>query len=131
MSLSAATQELKWLVQLLGELGFPQNEVTLKQDNTACINIADSSSSHARTKHIDLRHHFVREAKKMGLLSLEWCSTDVMLADLLTKVLPAPRFLKLRSLLNVIPLEVFYTGSKEAVECTSACKHTRAVSTNG
>ena len=48
--------------------GFPQNAVNLKQDNTACINIADSSSNHARTKHIDLLHHFVREAKKNGLI---------------------------------------------------------------
>ena len=130
MSLSAATQELKWLSQLLGELGFPQDVVTLKQDNTACINIADSSTSHARTKHIDLRHHFIREAKKQGLLKLEWCSTDIMLADILTKAMPAPRFLKLRGLLNVIPLEVFYTGSKEAVDNTSVCKSTRRISTN-
>ena len=51
---------------------------------------------HKRAKHIDIRHHFVREAVQSGTIVLTYCPTTEMVADLLTKPLPKAQFEKLR-----------------------------------
>ena len=62
-----------------------------------------------------MRHHFIQEAIEAGEMKLTWVPTTDMVADILTKTLPAPTFLRLRDLLNVISLDRFSNGSKEAV----------------
>jgi hypothetical protein len=44
---------------------------------------------HSRTKHIDIRYHFIRQNIEDGYISLEYCPTEEMVADILTKALPA------------------------------------------
>ena len=64
-----------------------------------CIDGRQSSKnpvSHARTKHIDIKFHYVREAVKEGIISLTYCPTEKMVADLLTKPLNRIRFKSLR-----------------------------------
>jgi len=61
MTLSHATREALWLRQLLKELGFEQTKRTaIMNDNQGYIAIAMNPVYHARTKHIDMQHHFVR-----------------------------------------------------------------------
>lgn len=115
MALSSATQELKWLRQLLGELGFEQTLTEVFQDNQACVQMAKGNVNHQRSKHIDMRYHFIQEAVTAGEMKLTWIPTSEMVADILTKVLPAPIFLRLRALLNVQSLSVFQNRTKEAV----------------
>ena len=50
---------------------------------------------HQRTKHIDIRHHFIKDLVDSGQVLLKYLPTDKMLADILTKPLPKPRFLEL------------------------------------
>jgi KUP system potassium uptake protein len=72
----------------------PLEQPTLiKEDNQA---IARNPVSHGRTKYIDIRYHFIREAIQERNISLEYCPTEDMLADLLTKPIPKARFKKLR-----------------------------------
>ena len=96
VALSSATQEAIWLRRLLTDLGAVPNGPTMMEDNQGAIAIARNPVAHARTKHINIRYHFVREAVQEGTVDLRYCPTNVMLADLLTKSLPRGRFENLR-----------------------------------
>ncbi|RWR99148.1 polyprotein-like protein, partial [Dinothrombium tinctorium] len=68
MALSTATQECVWLRNLLQEIGFKQEmPTTIFEVNQACIKLTKSTKNYARTKHIDIRHHFIREKVDSGL----------------------------------------------------------------
>ena len=85
------------------EMGFKFNiPITIYEDNQACIAIAWNPESSNRSKHIDIRYHFIRERIKKGIINLQYCPTNEMKPDLLTKALEAPAFIKIRKLMNVI-----------------------------
>jgi hypothetical protein len=100
MAISATVQEIKWISQLMEELGL--NTVkpsTLYCDNQAAIAISNNDVHHARTKHIDIRHHYVRDAIKAKEIDIKWISTNNQLADIFTKPLPRQSFERLRQVL--------------------------------
>jgi hypothetical protein len=84
-----AAKETIWLRRLKGDLS---NSVTVATtlfcDNQAALRLAQADNYHARTKHIDIRFHFIRDVTERGEISLAYCPTDDMTADLLTKALP-------------------------------------------
>lgn len=97
MSACAATQEAIHLRRLLGDLGFPQEKPTvILEDNMGCICMSENPVMHRRTKHIDIKFHFIREAVERGDVILTFTPTSTQVADLLTKPLPKPRTEKLR-----------------------------------
>ena len=63
--------------------------MTLFSDNQSAITLAKEHQYHARTKHIDIRFHFIRWIIEEGRLRLIHCPTEDMIADALTKVLPS------------------------------------------
>ena len=68
---SAAVQEAVFLRRLLGDLGFAQGDpTTIFEDNQGCIYTSENSGLQQRTKHIDLRHHFIRERVESGEIKL-------------------------------------------------------------
>ena len=87
MALSQATKEAIWLKWLLEELGFhtPSQASIIHSDNQGCIALGKNPVHHARTKHIDIHHHFIRERIETGEIQVVFCGTDDMLADVLTK----------------------------------------------
>jgi len=98
MALYEAAQTAQQLRQLLTHLGVEQPSATeIYEDNEACATIANPKSYTRRSRHIDVRFHFTREAVENGIIAISMVSTDDQLADLLTKNLPAPRLSKLRS----------------------------------
>ena len=115
LALSSATQELRWLRVLLDELGFPQDIVEMQQDNTSCISLTKGNSAHSRSKHIDIRHHSLRDEIEQGHMSMTWCSTKKMIADIMTKPLPVPRFNELKDMLNMSSAKTFAARRMEAV----------------
>jgi hypothetical protein len=97
MAISAALQEIKWINQLLEELTFKQQSPTkLFSDSQAAIAISGNDINHNRTKHIDIRHHFIRDAIKGKEVELEWVQTAEQEADILTKALGRIQFERLR-----------------------------------
>lgn len=87
MSLSACVQEALWLKQLQ-ESFWPQlkNEaMIIYSDNQSSIKISSSDGFNSRTKHIDIRHHFVRDKVLGGDIEVRYVRTDEMVADVLTK----------------------------------------------
>ena len=102
MSLCSATQEAVWLRALLNEFNFHQEQPTvIKEDNQGTISMARNPVSHSRTKHIDIKYHYVRETISNGYVTLEYCPTEHMIADLLTKPLARERFETLRSTMGL------------------------------
>ena len=97
VALSSATQEAVWLRRLLTDLkATPRKPTVLMEDNQGAIAIARNPVSHARTKHIDIRYHYVCEALQEGTIDLCYCPTEEMVADLLTKPLSKGKFEKLQ-----------------------------------
>lgn len=98
MGISAATQEAIWLRQLHIEL-WPATKVptiTLFCDNQSAIKLTGNSAYHAKSKHIDVRHHYIRDKVKCGDIRIEYIPTTSMLADCLTKALAKPKHHQLR-----------------------------------
>ena len=97
MALSSAAQECVWMRRLCAELGNPIRGPTIvKEDNQSCIAMAKNPQYHGRVKHIDIKHHFVRELVADSTIKLEYCPTNEMIADILTKGLSRERFCYLR-----------------------------------
>lgn len=85
MSLAAASQEAIWLKQVHDEIIRHCNSVMLYCDNKSAIDLAADAKYHARSKHIDIRYHFIREKIADKLIKLHYISTENMLADMFTK----------------------------------------------
>ena len=93
IALSHATQEAAYLRQLLHELGATDDKPTvIYEDNQAAIAIANNEQYHGRLKHIDVRVHFVRQQVQLGRVTVEFCPTQNMVADIMTKPLPKPAY---------------------------------------
>jgi len=83
---STAARELIWLRCLLAEVGLIQTVPTvILGDNQGCIALTKNPVLHARSKHIEIHHHFIREQVAKGNAVLEYCNTGQMWADVLTK----------------------------------------------
>ena len=101
MAASHCTREAIWLRQLMADVRCKQVGGTLVMcDNQGAIALAKNPVHHARTKHIDVQHHFVREKVERGLIRLEYCPTEDMMADVLTKALAKERHEKLRTMMG-------------------------------
>jgi hypothetical protein len=120
MSVASTLQSIMWLQSILGEIGFTEVDSshsqshthatrtssslvtrtpTLFNDNQSTIAMSTNDVYHQRTKHIDLRYHFVREAVAAEKVRLEWCTTREQLADILTKALSPSLYIRIRDVL--------------------------------
>jgi hypothetical protein len=88
------TSELLWAIDLLGELGYPQKPVRILEDNQSCITMMQQKPRNfqSKSKHIRVKWKFFRQQYKQGIMYLEHCPTDRMVADLLTKPLGGQLF---------------------------------------
>jgi len=97
---SAASKELIRLQRLLNDIdGRCDNPPVLLIDNQSAIKLIKNPEFHERTKHIDIKYHFVRERFVRGELIVKYISTSKQCADFLTKALSAD---KLNMLLSTI-----------------------------
>jgi hypothetical protein len=94
--------QLLWMRQTLRDFGYNLSKVPLLCDNESAIRMADNPVEHSRTKHIDIRHHFLRDHQQKGDIEVFYVSTENQLADIFTKPLDEKTFCRLRSELNVL-----------------------------
>lgn len=93
ISLAEASKQGQWIRALLKELHRTQYlnstlAVPIFSDNQAAIALAKDPISHSRTKHIEVRYHYIRELVTYGKTVIDYISTNEMVADILTKPLP-------------------------------------------
>ena len=89
MAMSECAKESVYLQRFLHELGFNDLAVlTMYCDNRSAIKLAENPVYHSRSKHIDIRHHFVRDMLKDKLFIVKHIATENQVADFLTKGLP-------------------------------------------
>jgi hypothetical protein len=85
MTITHGSQEALWFLELLNELGINQETVILHEDNEASIKMSNNPQEYKRTRHIQVRYHFIRDQIQDGKIKLKHCSTTDQLADMFTK----------------------------------------------
>eukprot|EP00252_Welwitschia_mirabilis_P001835 TRINITY_DN11789_c0_g1_i1.p1 TRINITY_DN11789_c0_g1~~TRINITY_DN11789_c0_g1_i1.p1 ORF type:complete len:135 (-),score=21.87 TRINITY_DN11789_c0_g1_i1:11-415(-) len=100
MAVTAVACQAIWMRKILGDIKQTQMEATtIYCDNQSTIAMAKNPVHYNRTRHIETRHHFIRELVRKG--EIEYYSTNDQLADLFTKPLQTKKFMYLRELLGV------------------------------
>jgi transposase InsO family protein len=97
-----AAKEAIWLRRLLGNFGYSGPlAVKILGDNRGALALAKNPEFHSRTKHIDIRYHFVRQKVEEGLVELEWTGTASNVADGMTKPLGSTAFAMFRNAIGI------------------------------
>ncbi|GAB2274840.1 hypothetical protein Dimus_039096 [Dionaea muscipula] len=103
IAMASCTSHALWLRQFLAELKVEQGDPTvIFVDNQSAIAIAKNPVYHDRSKHIDVRFHFLRDAVANDVVKLEHVKTQDQLADLLTKPLATQVFTRFRSMIGLV-----------------------------
>ena len=105
VSLSEAIKDALWISSLAKDLSGGQQEtpstVPIFCDNQSAIKLVKNPEFHQRSKHIDVRYHFVRQQQSEERVDVQFVKSEDQLADIFTKPLPAPRFIDLRERIGV------------------------------
>ena len=108
MALLEAVKESIWIQRFLKELERDvEDSDVIMEDNQGTIALSQNPEYHARTKHIDVQYHFIRECIEMGQICLRYCPTEDMVADALTKPLARDRFEKLGKEMGLETMDEF------------------------
>ena len=111
-AMAHAAKELIWLQHLLRELGMSKYAPrTLFCDNQGAISLAKNPTHHAKMKHVDVQLHFIRDHVEKGAMNVEYCPTEDMLADIMTKGLARQRHERLSRLMGIRSCEQTTTPS--------------------
>ena len=102
MATTKAVKEAIWLQGLLDELGFKQKHIKVHCDSQSAIHLAKNQVYHARTKHIDVKYHFVREILEKDHIQIQKIHTTENPADMMTKVVTTIKFQHYLNLINVL-----------------------------
>ena len=106
MALSLAAQESIWMRQLISELKRETAKpMTIYEDNQAAICLSKNPQYYGRSKHIDIKHHFIQDKVKNGSIAVKYCKTEEMIADMVTKGLYSERFVKLRKMTGITEMK--------------------------
>ena len=98
----AAATEVIWLRRLLASIGIPQTTpTTIYTDSKSAMRLAVNPEFHSRTKHVDVKFHFLREQVVLRSIDIQYLPTQQQIADIMTKALPTDQFRRLRDLLTL------------------------------
>jgi transposase InsO family protein len=110
IAISSVVQEVIWTNSLLKELSFAQtNPTQIHCDNTAAIHLSNNDTSHSQTKHIDIRHHYIRDEVKNKNIIITYLESAKQQADIFTKGLSQQVFIPLRD-------QVMFIQSNQSVK---------------
>ncbi|GJT84748.1 retrovirus-related pol polyprotein from transposon TNT 1-94 [Tanacetum coccineum] len=92
VSAGKACQQALWMKQTLIDYGIRLDDIPIMCDNKGAIDLSKNPIQHSRTKHIEIRHHFLRDNVQKGNISIEKVSSEDNIADILTKLLKREPF---------------------------------------
>ena len=92
IAMSSCCAQILWMRSQMSDYGFMYNKVPMYYDNRSAIALCCNNVQHFKSKHIDIRHHFIREQVEKGIVELYFVKTEFQLADIFTKALPRERF---------------------------------------
>ena len=99
---SDACKEAVWIRKLLFDLFSRKLDSTIIHcDNQSCIKISENLVFHDRSKHIEMKYHFIRDLVQRGTLKLQYIRTDEQVANNLTKPLTTTKFVYFRDKLGM------------------------------
>ena len=101
MAMSDCCHQISWIQNLLKELNIEVQKMSLCCDNQGAIFLGSHPIQESRTKHMDIRFHYIRECVELKKVELLYIPTDIQLADIFTKILSYPRFKILREKLGL------------------------------
>ena len=123
LALCEASKLVAWGRQFLNELGFIQDTPSIiHEDNKSTIHMVYNGNDKGRTKHIDIRFHYIREMIANQQVSVTYLNTEDMISDMLTKPLEPRSFLKHRDNLlgnhNLFFKEILQSGETKVISST-------------
>lgn len=88
VALAESCKELNWILRLFDVLGIPTKlPIKIHEDNQSCIKQIGAASVNRKSKHVETKHHFVRQLKQEGVIDPQYLPTEEMIADMMTKPL--------------------------------------------
>nr|GEY32531.1 retrovirus-related Pol polyprotein from transposon TNT 1-94 [Tanacetum cinerariifolium] len=105
VAVSSCCAQMLWMRTQLTDYGFFYDKVLIYYDSKSAIAISCNPVQHTRTKHIDVRYHFIKDHVEKGTIELYFVGTEYQLADLFTKSLPETRFKFLVEKLGMISID--------------------------
>ncbi|XP_075670339.1 secreted RxLR effector protein 161-like [Castanea sativa] len=94
--------QLLWMKKLLSDYEISQDIMVVYCDNSSTIDISKNLIQHSKTKHIEIRNHFIRDLVERKIVALEYIPTERQNADIFIKPLDRSKFEKLRQVIGVI-----------------------------
>ena len=120
VALAHGLKELLWCWHILTATGIKVRlPMTVYEDNQTCVTIANNHMAQRRTRYVDIRYHFIRDYTKDDTITLIYCDTKHMLADILTKALTKPQHERLG---NQILIDVLQYIDKHLFTQAAYCK---------
>lgn len=117
IALSQGCQNLLWVLKLLRQVHYNTSTVTVHVDNQGTIETTRNGNHSERTKHIDIAYKYGRELVKEGIIDLQYCPTNNMTADILTKALGFEKFEWFRNSIGLIKTQPQGTAHLVEWEC--------------
>ena len=93
--------QLLWMRKLLHDYGITQDTMCVFCDIISAINLSKNLVQHSKSKHIEIRYHFIQDLVDEKIVCLEFINIDNQKADIFTKPLDGPRFESLRKTIGV------------------------------
>jgi hypothetical protein len=102
----ATCREVVWLQKLLsGLFGLKLEATCILCDNQSCMKLSENPMFHDRSKHIEIKYHYIRDMVQRGAVRLQYVTTEEQVAVVLTKPLSRTKFEHFRDKLGVVPLQ--------------------------
>ncbi len=104
ISAARGVQEAMGCSYLVKELGVNmQLPMKLRMDNQAAITCIMNEASSSKTKHVDIKHKYIKDLYQRKIIMPSYIPTTEMRADILTKIMPGPTFVRLRTIIGINP----------------------------
>ncbi|XP_068504649.1 secreted RxLR effector protein 161-like [Phaseolus vulgaris] len=100
--------QILWFKQQLEDFGLKISKIPLLCDNTSAINLTKNQVQHSRTKHIEIRHHFIRDHITNGECEIKFVSIERQFADIFTEPLSKDMFYYLRNELGILDMHALF-----------------------